>query len=147
MAALFNKARQCAAGSRGASTVEFALVLPVLLMILFGTIEYAWYLTWQFVLDNAVAQGARVGVTAREWENEDPEELARTAVEQAFWLLEADQLALFRETIQAAVTEADDLRTLQVSVPGWAYRPVTGFLPETLVPKHLAAKTVMAFPR
>lgn len=47
---------------RGIATVEFALVLPILLMTLFGIIELgmAWY-TKQ-VLTNASREGARAGI-------------------------------------------------------------------------------------
>ena len=147
MGALFDIKKFRTAHCRGSAAVEFALVLPVLLMILFGTIEYSWYLTWQFVLNNAVAQGARVGVSAREWEDEDPEAMAREAVTQSCWLLGTDQAEAFRETIQTTIIENDDLRTLEVVVAGLTYQPVTGFLPETLIPQHVGAKAVMAFPR
>jgi Flp pilus assembly protein TadG len=44
-------------GERGASLVEFALVLPVLLVLLFGIIEASW----AFAQHNDVRHGAREG--------------------------------------------------------------------------------------
>lgn len=46
----------------GASAVEFALVLPVLMMVLFGIIEFGFALYQQAVLTNASREGARLGI-------------------------------------------------------------------------------------
>ncbi len=46
----------------GASAVEFALLLPVLMMILFGIIEFGIALYQQAVLTNASREGARAGI-------------------------------------------------------------------------------------
>ena len=46
----------------GASAVEFALLLPVLMMILFGIIEFGLALYQQAVLTNASREGARLGI-------------------------------------------------------------------------------------
>jgi Flp pilus assembly protein TadG len=46
----------------GASAVEFALLLPVLMMILFGTIEFGLALYQQSILTNASREGARLGI-------------------------------------------------------------------------------------
>jgi len=46
----------------GASAVEFALLLPVLMMILFGVIEFGMALYRQSILTNASREGARLGI-------------------------------------------------------------------------------------
>ena len=46
----------------GASAVEFALLLPVLMMILFGIIEFGLALYRQAILTNASREGARLGI-------------------------------------------------------------------------------------
>jgi Flp pilus assembly protein TadG len=46
----------------GAAVVEFALVLPLLLMILFGIIEFGLVLYNQEVITNASREGARFGI-------------------------------------------------------------------------------------
>ena len=50
------------AGQRGASAVEFAIVLPVLLLLLFGTIEFGVLFFNKAVITNASREGARRGV-------------------------------------------------------------------------------------
>jgi Flp pilus assembly protein TadG len=46
---------------RGQSIVELALVMPVLCVILFATIEFGLITSDQITLDHAAADGARVG--------------------------------------------------------------------------------------
>lgn len=47
---------------RGASAVEFALLLPLLMMILFGIIEFGMALYRQSIITNASREGARLGI-------------------------------------------------------------------------------------
>lgn len=47
---------------RGAAVVEFAIVLPLLLVILFGIIEFSFLLYDKAMLTNASREGARVGI-------------------------------------------------------------------------------------
>ena len=69
MASLIEEVRmalrdRCPAGRQregGAAAVEFALVLPLLMMLLLGTIDWGFYF-WQVqVCTNAAREGARVG--------------------------------------------------------------------------------------
>ncbi len=50
---------------KGASAVEFALVLPVLVLILFGIIEFGLLLYDKAVITNASREGARAGIVIR----------------------------------------------------------------------------------
>jgi len=54
--------RRPASDERGAAAVEFALVLPVLAMLVFGVISFAVIFAQQLSLGNAARQGARFGV-------------------------------------------------------------------------------------
>ncbi len=47
---------------RGASAVEFAIILPVLVLILFGTIEFGMIMFAREILTNASREGARAGI-------------------------------------------------------------------------------------
>jgi Flp pilus assembly protein TadG len=47
---------------RGASAVEFAILLPVLMLILFGIIEFGMVMYSREVLTNASREGARAGI-------------------------------------------------------------------------------------
>jgi Flp pilus assembly protein TadG len=50
---------------RGATAVEFALLLPVLLTILFGIIEFGMIMYGREVVTNASREGARAGIIQR----------------------------------------------------------------------------------
>jgi Flp pilus assembly protein TadG len=50
--------------TRGASAVELAIILPVLLVILFGIIEFGIYMYNKQMLTNAAREGARAGIVA-----------------------------------------------------------------------------------
>ena len=49
---------------RGQATVEFALVLPIVLAVMFGAVEFGTALYDKAVLTNASREGARAGVVA-----------------------------------------------------------------------------------
>jgi len=51
---------------KGAALIEFALVLPLLLILVFGIIEFSLILYNQQVITNACREGARAGIVARE---------------------------------------------------------------------------------
>ena len=50
---------------RGTTAIEFALILPLLIMLLFGTIELGLYLFNKQVITNAGREGARAGIVVR----------------------------------------------------------------------------------
>jgi Flp pilus assembly protein TadG len=47
---------------RGAVAVEFALLLPVVLLILFGTIDFGMMMYGREIVTNAAREGARAGI-------------------------------------------------------------------------------------
>ena len=50
---------------RGAVAAEFAILLPVLLLIVFGTIEFGMMMYGREVVTNATREGARYGIVAQ----------------------------------------------------------------------------------
>lgn len=49
---------------RGAAAVEFALVVPLLLLLVFGIIQYGYMLSFRQALSQAAAEGARAAAVA-----------------------------------------------------------------------------------
>ncbi len=54
---LFRKDRE-----RGAAAVEFAVILPLFVLLIFGTIEAGWFFSQQVEIRNAAREGARLAV-------------------------------------------------------------------------------------
>ena len=52
-------------GQEGAAAVEFALVLPVLMILLAGFFDFGWLFYWQHSVTNASRAGARFAVQAK----------------------------------------------------------------------------------
>ena len=57
--------------------MEFALVLPFLLAVVFGILEYGWIFYQQFNLAGAVRDGLRQGVTVSQDATPDPKAFAK----------------------------------------------------------------------
>jgi hypothetical protein len=51
---------------KGVSVLEFAIILPLLLVILFGIIEFGFLMYNQQVITNAAREGARYGVVFKD---------------------------------------------------------------------------------
>jgi Flp pilus assembly protein TadG len=58
------KSRAILKNNLGASAVEFAIILPLLLVFIFGIIEWSLYLYNDHVITNASREGARRGIVA-----------------------------------------------------------------------------------
>ncbi len=66
---------------RGAAAVEFALVLPLLLLLLFGIIAYGYMLSFRGSMSQAAAEGARAAAVSVDASKRESN--ARAAVEEA----------------------------------------------------------------
>jgi Flp pilus assembly protein TadG len=51
-------------GQEGSAAVEFAIVLPILILLLAGFFDFGWLFYWQHTVTNASRAGARYGVQA-----------------------------------------------------------------------------------
>lgn len=56
---------------KGVSLIEFALVLPILLALLIGIVEFGWILNGHITVTGAAREGARVAVVGAEKEEID----------------------------------------------------------------------------
>jgi Flp pilus assembly protein TadG len=56
----------------GGAVVEFAIVLPIFLALLFGAIDYGWYFYQKFTLAAAVQAGVRSALSVKETDSPDP---------------------------------------------------------------------------
>lgn len=67
---------RCCVDERGAVAVEFALVLPLLVMLVTGIIQFGLYYNAKLTLTHAVREGARAAVVGA-----DPQGTVETASE------------------------------------------------------------------
>jgi hypothetical protein len=56
------KARKSVRDEKGVAAIEFALVLPILLILLFGIVEFSLLLYDKAMITNASREGARAGI-------------------------------------------------------------------------------------
>lgn len=74
---LWGRARARARGrERGAAAVEFALIMPILLLLVFGIISYGYMLSFRQAISQAAAEGARAAAVAQRDADQVPAALA-----------------------------------------------------------------------
>ena len=61
---------------RGAAAVEFALIMPILLLLVFGIISYGYMLSFRQAISQAAAEGARAAAVAQRDADQVPDALA-----------------------------------------------------------------------
>ncbi len=109
---------------RGAAVVEFALVLPLLLTIVFGTIEWGYYFFTREIVINSAREGARAGTL----QYTPPTSATAQAISTATTYLTNAGLAAARATISSAPASGpcpsgSSCIRVQYTLP-----PLTGFL-------------------
>lgn len=110
---------------RGAVAVEFALILPVFLAVVFGTIEYGWVFYQQFNLAASVRDGLRQGVTRSQTTSPDPQS---TAIQKAKADLQALGIASGAVTLTATYSGAAPTKTMTLTAV-MPYKNLIGFVP------------------
>ena len=117
-------------GTRGTAAIEFGLVLPLLLIVLVGIIDYGHIHFTRLTMTNAAREGARVGVTL-------PAEQAQAAA-----IVAADSY-LDRAGVEATVvatTPSDADPTVIVTITIDLFSPLIGLVP---TPDRLAVSASM----
>lgn len=116
----------------GAAAIEFALLAPVIVLIIMGIVEYGWLLYRRSEATRAVREGIRYAVVMPQTNVPDPLTLAETRCED---VLEELHFDLSDATIEATATDLTgdtkhtlDTITLTLTMP---YRPITGGLVPT----------------
>jgi len=111
---------------RGQTLVEFALVLPILLVLMVGTIELGVVMYTQIVVTNAAWEGARAGATITDPSQGDAQIIG--AVQRAAYGLDSTRLI-----VEISPTQHEPPRNLPYPAPRGA--PLTV---RVAYPVHLA---------
>ena len=132
-------------GERGASVVEFGIVLPILLVLLFGVIEFGFLFYDKAMLTNAAREGARAGIVSRSPRLTEGE--ICTIVEDYC----ENMLISFDDSVDlnieaptpASPLFGDDL-TVEVNYP-YTFLLIPSFVPFVDQPINLSARVIMKY--
>lgn len=138
MAARLIRARPA---DRGTAVAEFALVLPVLLLLVLGCVDWGWYFFVDQIVTNAAREGARAGSVV------DPAPAnAGLALDRARGAAELylQRAGLAAAGISVAQVTVGTVPAIEVSIalPVGTGGSLTGFL-APFIPDNAAAKAVM----
>lgn len=106
---------------RGAAVVEMAVVTPLLLMMMFGIIEFGWVFMVQETITNAVREAARVAALQGSTEADIQTRFAE-AIQPTGISVTPDMLTITR------ATAANPVETVRVSIPYSQVSLVGGWL-------------------
>lgn len=123
-------------GERGAALVEMAIVTPFLLLVLFGTVEFAYKFAQYNEIRHASREGARYASVSNEALDLDGDGVI-TATDVVMATCDAMSLPAAGASITTTMTGAEigDMATLQISVAVSSLSNVplvTGLLPSSL---------------
>lgn len=117
---------------RGAIAVEFALVLPVLLLLVVGAIDWGWLFVQQAAVVVCARDGAHAGALAAEDAQAAADARARGSLMASGFVTDPGD-------VQVRVYEAPpgEVVEVRIAVP---FDPVVGLVP---TPDQLVARTTM----
>ena len=127
----------------GVSAVEFAIVLPVLILLLFGIIEFGILFYDKAVITNASREGARAGIVYR-----FPDPVTAAEIEQVVLDYCAGHLITFATTPSLTIAadwtgyEAGDTLTV-TALYDYQFLVLPNFVTALIGGINLAATTVM----
>jgi Flp pilus assembly protein TadG len=109
----------------GGAAVEFALVLPVFVAVLFGMVDYGWYFYQKFTLAAAVREGVRLGATYKETNTPDPYTAALTEAKDK---CDAGSVPSAAVTWTGGYIDAAPIRKVWVQGQ-YTFKPLVGLVP------------------
>lgn len=124
--AVFRALRRLPADASGVSTVEFALLTPVLLGLLFGVVEFGRVAYTQGVISFAAEEATRFAVVNYDISEEDVRDLARAC------LLGIDPQRINAIIVTGPVDPVDNTRTISVEV-AYSFEFLLPFLPADVI--------------
>ncbi len=123
--------------TRGIAIIETAIILPLVLLLTMGLLEYGWMFVKIQQITNAARQGARVGARA-DVTNAEVQAAVLGVMTSAN--LETSGYQLVIGPADITVLEPGQMLTVTITVP---YANVGLGLPLTPTPANLASTTVM----
>lgn len=112
---------------RGASAVEFALVVPILVVLVFGIINFGALFSQKLALNNAVREGARAAVVAGTGPNANVTTQVHNALNGTIAMDTADVVVTSDEACAADGTGQDLTVTADFTADLLVPMPIPGF--------------------
>ena len=127
---------------RGAALVEFALVLPLLLTLVLGAIDWGWYFFIDQLVTNAAREGARSGTMLPPTSTDsDAAAAAMSASKNSLTSVKLKTTGVSATTV-TVTTASGPTKAVQVTIT-YPVGSLTGFLPPPLLPTNAVALSVM----
>ncbi len=128
---------------KGASAVEFALILPLLMVIVFGIIEFSFILFDKQIITNASREGARAGIVAQSPRLTDAQITAVVNTYISTYLVSfASVKATATTTVVRAGSNFENPLTVTVTYP-YTFLVLPNFISAISGVKTITATTVM----
>jgi Flp pilus assembly protein TadG len=108
--------------SRGGAAIEFALVLPVFLLVVFGAVEYGYYFWSEQIVTAAAREGARAGTTVDPDDGTDAARSAAMAVARNYMTA----AGLQPQGVNATPTTVLGMTAIEVDI-SYTFKGLTGF--------------------
>ena len=113
---------------RGASALEFALTLPIVMVVLTGILEYGWYLFQLSNVVHALRDGTRIGVTVPLEDDVGPIARAESHARSVLDGLGVPCTDGGGCVVQATIAAAGEIQAMTVAIEV-DYTPIVGLLP------------------
>ena len=113
---------------RGASALEFALTLPIVMVVLTGILEYGWYLFQLSNVVHALRDGTRIGVTVPLDDDDGPVLRAENHARSVLDGLGVPCTDGGGCIVQGTIATIGDIQAMTVSIEV-DYSPIVGLLP------------------
>ena len=111
--------RRLRRNAEGTAALEFGLLLPLLLVVLLGIIDYGHIYFTRLAMSNAAREGARVGVTLPE----DEASAAATAAANDY----LSQAGVSAAVVATTPSDADPTVTVTITID--PFEPLIGLVP------------------
>jgi Flp pilus assembly protein TadG len=126
---------------QGQSVVEFAILLPVMLLMLLGLMEWGFLLWTQTTYVNAVREGSRDAVVIRDWDTNyttRATEVRAIVVGRLRGLPTTLTTGISNRITIELLPSSAHVESIRISIANQPYRSIIGFA-DVVVPQTLSA--------
>jgi len=122
--------KQILSDHKGATAVEFALIMPIFFLLLFGIIDFGWYFFNQHTIQFATREGTRLALVGATLKDDQGNDLSREASiikkikDNAAMAVDPDALRISIYPVGADYSDPDDWDTTQDAGTGGDYMRV-----------------------